>query len=161
MSALPYDFYPAVLYALEQLSQGQTKSVACDNANISIATFEQYVARDQNLQVLYIDAERRGHDAMADALLHPDNNSTYGQTNPQMAKVVSDNIKWFLSKKDGKRFGDKIEIKHEFTMDRAITDAIDAGKRRVHAAHTIEHIPDEVMDVVVETVEDELAELLR
>lgn len=171
--ALPYDFYPAVLYALDKMGQGETRTRACDQANINIATFENYLKNDPKLQMLAIEAERRGYDAMADALLRPDNHETYGQTNPQMAKVVSDNIKWFLSRKDPKRFGEKIEIKHELTLDRAITDAMNAARRRVQD-RTIEHddvdmptppmliegVVDDVIDVLTE--DDELmAELLR
>ena len=87
---------------------------------------------------MLVNATQRGHDAMAEALLHPDNNAVYGQPNPQMAKVVSDNIKWYLAKADTKRFGDKIEVRHEITLDRAITDAMDAARKRA-VGYEIEH----------------------
>lgn len=172
--SLTYDYYPAVLYAINEISQGRTKTYACDAANISIPTFEEYVARDPSLQTMYIDAERRGYDAMADALLTINRvevngkDNLYGETNPQMAKVVSDNIKWLLSKRRTKDYGDKLEIKHEITLDRAIVDALHAARARA-TSRTIEHedtapkLIEAVSNVVVEDVEDEdaiLAELL-
>lgn len=116
--------------------------MACDQANIDIATFETYVRNDQTLQAMYIDAERRGYDALADALLEPMTHKVYGESNPQAAKVVSDNIKWLLGKRDQKRFGEKIEIKHEITLDRAITEAMDAARKRA-MGHAVELSTDE------------------
>lgn len=127
---LPYDYYPAVLYALDVISQGDTITEACDQANISVKTFEDYTRRDENLQELRLDAERRGHDALSEALIHIDNHRIHGQSDPKMAKVISDNIKWLLGKKDPKRFGDRIEIKHEMTLDVAITTALEAARQR-------------------------------
>lgn len=173
MSSVPYDYVPAVLYAIDKISQGMSPTAACDEANIKIATFEAYVKRDPTLQELYVDAERRGYDAMADALLRPQHHTLYGETNPQMAKVVSDNIKWYLSKKKPKEYGERIEIKHEITLDRAITDAMDKARQRVLERPTIDVEYEEietppkmiegVVNSVVQTVaEDEaiLAELL-
>lgn len=136
----PYDYYPAVLYAIDKISQGMSKTQACDKANINIPTFEKYVKEDQQLTMLLVDAERRGYDALADALLQPGNHLLYGETNPQMAKVMSDNIKWLLSKRRPKEFGDRIEIKHEISLDRAITDAMDAARQRA-TSRTLELSP--------------------
>lgn len=169
--ALPYDQYPAVLQAITLISQGNTKTKACDTALVSIAVFERRVSEDPTLQALYLEAEQRGRDAMADALLSPDNHKLYGQTNPQMAKVMSDNIKWFLAKKDPKSYGERIEVKHEITLDRAITDAMDRAKARMHG-EVIDVTPSKttpaqlthsvVSNVVVTVSEDDeiMAELL-
>lgn len=160
--SVPYDFYPAVLYAIDKISQGYTHTKACAEANISVATFNSYVRKDTQLQDMLMDADQQGYDAMADALLSPDNHLLYGQTNPQMAKVMSDNIKWVLARRDNKRFGDKMEVKHEFTMDRAITDAIDAARQRVHASTPIdvvdaefEVLPPPAAPIAVQSEEDE------
>lgn len=126
----PYDYYPAVLYALDLISQGHTPTQACDASNLPIPTFEAYIKRDPALQALYADAERRGHDALADALVNIDNHRIHGQSDARMAKVISDNIKWLLSKRDQKRFGERIEVKHELTMDRAIVQALEAARNR-------------------------------
>lgn len=125
-----YDYYPAVLYAIDQISQGRTKTAACDASNISISTFDKYIAENGELKDLLTEAEQRGFDAMADALLQPHNHKTYGMTDPKMAKIMSDNIKWLLSKRAQKVYGDKLEVKHEITLDRAVVDALSRAKDR-------------------------------
>lgn len=128
--SLPYDYYPAVLYAIGLISQGATKTRACDESNIKIPTFEEYVNRHSELQELLVDAERRGYDAMADALLEIDNHSLYGQSDPKMAKIISDNIKFLLAKKRPKEYGDRVQVDVNITADKAITEALLAGKKR-------------------------------
>lgn len=153
-----YDIYPRVVNAIEQFSRGLTLTRACDAAGVPIPTFEKYVKADKNLQDLFADAERRGYDAMADALLRiDDENTEYGRGNPAMAKIQSDNIKWLLSKRDNKRFGEKVEIKHEISLDRAITDALENARSRV-ANKTLP--PPDTIDVEFELV-DEDAEIMR
>lgn len=128
--SLTYDYYPAVLYALGEIGQGRTLTDACDLANINVTIFDRYVKQDTELQAMYEEVVQRGNDAMADALVNIDNHKIHGQSNPQMAKIISDNIKWVLSKRDSKRFGERIEVKHELTLDRAILTALEAAKQR-------------------------------
>lgn len=156
--SLPYDYYPAVLYAINEFGQGRTLTEACDLANIEIPTFKKYVDNDPTLQDLYAEAEVRSYDAMADALVNIDNHKIHGQSDSRMAKVISENIKWVLSRRDPKRFGERIEVKHEVTMDRAITDALNAARSR--SATVIEHKPVVEDAVYVEDDDEILRELL-
>lgn len=150
--SIPYDYYPAVLYAINVISQGETKTSACDQANISIGTFEQYLKNDKYLREMYDDAERRGYDAMADALVNIDNHRVHGQSDPKMAKVISDNIKWLLSKRKHKEYGDRVEINHTMTMDAAITSALEAARNRTAA---IEDATSALIDVTPSYVSDD------
>lgn len=129
--SLPYDYYPAVLYAIEQVGQGRSMTEACGMANISIPTFKRYTQANKDLGDMFIEAEQQGHDAMADALLRIDNNPIYGTTDPKMAKIFSDNIKWFLAKKRPDVYGEKVTINQNVSVDVAITTALDAARRRV------------------------------
>lgn len=153
-----YDYYPLVLKALELISQGQVVTRSCDQAGIAVATFEAYVARDPNLQQMRVEAERRGHDALADALINIDNHRIHGHSDPKMAKVVSDNIKWFLSKKDTKRFGDKVEVTHTLTADRAIVDALNAARARV--TQIASPVVEDAIFEVITPEDEEIAALL-
>ena len=128
--SISYDYYPAILYAIGRIGLGRTRTRACDEANITVATFDSYVNRHPELQELLREEEQRGYDAMAEALLQPDNHGLYGHSDPKMAKVQSDNLKWFLAKKKPKEYGEKITIDHNITADKAITDALLAGRRR-------------------------------
>lgn len=155
--ALPYDYYPAVLYALELLSQGHTLTAACDQSNLPVSTFYNYVRKDELLNGLYVEASQRGNDAMADALINIDNHKVHGQSDPKMAKVISDNIKWVLSKRDPKNFGDRVQVDHSVTVDVAITTALDAARRRVPVADQSDVIDAEL----VPEFEDEDAAIMR
>lgn len=157
--SISYDVYPRVLDALEHISQGRTTTDACDRAGLSVYQFDNYVNRDPDLQAMRQEAEHRGHDALADALINIDNHRIHGSTDPKMAKVISENIKWFLAKKDTKRFGDKVEIQHSVTLDRAIVDVLTAARSRVAALPS----PNNVVDAEFVTIEedDEIAAMLR
>jgi len=153
--SLVYDYYNAVLYVIDQIGQGRTLTAACDMVRLSIPAFKKYVNDDETLTELYEDALQRGNDALMDALLDVDTHAIYGNTDSKMAKVQSDNIKWVLAKRDPGRFGDKIEIKHEVSLDRAITDALVMAKQRSVAALPA---PSQIEDAVLV---DEDAELLH
>lgn len=156
----PYDYYPVILHIIDQISQGHTRTGACDSNGIRIPLFEQYVKNDPQLTELLMEAETRGYDAMADALLRIDNHGIYGCSDPKMAKVISDNIKWLLSKRKSKEYGERITINHNLTADKAITDALTAGKNRALLAQ--ENVVDAVFEEVREQSEEEiLAEILR
>ena len=153
--ALPYDYYPAVLYAIDLISQGNTLTEACDQSNLPISTFHNYIKRDENLHAMYVEADQRGSDAMADALVNIDNHRVHGQSDPKMAKVISDNIKWVLSKRKPKEYGDRVQVDHSVTVDVAITTALDAARRRVPIADQSEVIDAEVV------YSEEDAEIMR
>lgn len=157
--SLPYDYYPLVLNTIDLISQGYLRTHACDQLGLRIATFEHYVKNDAQLQELLHEAETRGYDALADALLRIDNHALYGQSDPKMAKVISDNIKFLLSKRRPKEYGERITITHNITADKAITDALTAGKHRALAAQQHGTIID-VTPVVEQTDEEIMAEIL-
>lgn len=146
--SLPYDYYGLVIKAIDLIGDGQTRSRACKTVGISVSAFASYIKNDQTIERMYLEALERGEQALADAILQPDNHELYGHTNPAMAKVMSDNIKWLLSKRNPKVYGDKIEVKHEITLDRAITDAMDRAKQRAIQQLVIEHSADEIVDVL-------------
>lgn len=154
---LPYNYLPAVMYAIDLIGQGHTLTAACDASNISVPTFWSYVNKTPELQTAHADAVQRGADAMADALVNIDNHRIHGQSNPQMAKVVSDNIKWLLARRDPHKYGDRVTVDHNVTVDVAITTALNAARRRTDA---VSQIDNQAEDAVVLEDEDEDAALL-
>lgn len=159
MTQLTYDYYPAILYAIDLISQGKTRTTACDEANITIAVFENYTKGDKQLQDLLVEAETRGYDAMCDLLMSIDNHKTMGRSDAKMAKVISDNIKWILERRRPKQFGARLDVNHTITADRAILDALSAARSRttVHAL-TDQSIPDADF---IDVTPDEDAALLQ
>lgn len=151
--SLPYDYYPAVLFAMNLLSQGDTLTSACDKANITVATYRSYIGRDKQLAEMHEEHEQRGYDAMADLLLNVDNHATRGRTDPKMAAVISKNIMWYLEKKKPKEYGQRVQIDQSVTLDITITQALNAAKQRtgqVIEAEVVEAIPQLHADTEVE-----------
>lgn len=149
---MTYDYFPLVCQAIEFISQGETKTAACDKVRIKLGTFDHYIKNSVELQELFEEAKQRGYDAMADALLDPDGHGIYGRTDPKLAKVVSDNIKWILDKRDAARFGTKVQVQHTLTADRAIIDALTAGR---HRASQIAYDPDVIDATPIPLTEDD------
>ena len=147
--SLPMDVYPAVMRALTLISQGRTKTSACDDAQISTSVFDRHVRGTPELAQMYEEAEQRGMDTLADILLEIDSNDQYGSSDPKVQKVMSDNIKWYLSRKRPKQYGDKVTIEHSITADKAIIDALERGKARA-----IGQVVEDVAYTVVEEFVD-------
>jgi len=156
---LPYDQLPLVMQAIEYLSVGHTETQSCDYAGIGVGAFKNYIKHNDELQSLYQEAMQRGYDAMAEALLSPDNHAIYGHSDPKMAKVQSDNIKWFLEKRKPKEYGQRVEVNHHITADKAITQALAAARQRA-----LPDLTNEVIDVIpvrVQSDEEIMAELFE
>lgn len=141
-----YDYYPKVLEVINEVGQGRTVTDACDRVGIEVVTFRSYVDREPTIKALFVDAEQRSYDAMADALINIDNHKIHGQSDAKMAKVISDNIKWVLAKRRPKDFGERIEIKHEHTVDIAITSRLNAARQRLGGFGHVEVIEAEVVE---------------
>lgn len=119
-----------VMTVLSHMATGQTKSRACLEAGITVATFNKYARENQQIAELLDEAEDQGYDVLAEALLHIDTDPIYGTTDPQKMKVISDNIKWFLSKRRPKKYGEKLQIENTLTVDQTIVDMLMRGRDR-------------------------------
>ena len=51
-----------------------------------------------------------------------------------MASVLSSNIKWYLAKKDPKRFGERVTVEHDVKVDVTITQALNRARQRTQIA---------------------------
>lgn len=140
--ATAYEQYAAVLYAIEKISQGYTPTKAVDEANIPWATFKKYTTEDPTLAAMLDEADQRGADAMADALLTLGHkNNPYSCTDPKEQKVISDNIKWLLSRRHNRKYGEKVEVKVEATVQHVIVEQLEAARQRSYAAITEQRLP--------------------
>jgi hypothetical protein len=128
--SLIYETYAKTLDAIGLIGQGHTFTSACDLAGVSIPAFHKCIKENEDLAGALDEAQTRGNDAMADALIDIDNHKVYGTTDPKLAKVRSDNIKWVLARRDSKRFGDKVEVTHNVNVDVAITSRLNEARNR-------------------------------
>lgn len=162
--ATAVEIYPAVLKAIDLISQGYMKTWACDECAISTTTFDKYVNADRQLGDLANEAEQRGYHSLADALVNI-NTSKHGTSDPKMAAILSKNIQWLLSRRLPKQYGERVTVEHTITADRAITEALTRGKERVLASAIIEgaavDITRRALPAPVQEAIDEDAELAK
>lgn len=140
-----YQMYAAVLYACDRIAEGCTPTEACRRANISYAQFDHACKNAVELGMAHDVAAQRGSDVLADLLVHifDPNYPTVYEPDPQKARIKSENIKWLLSRRFNKRYGDRMEITAEITVSHVITSQLDAAKQRLLAAAS-EQILDDV-----------------
>lgn len=159
--ALTTEIYPRVMHALSLLSQGYTLTRACDTAGISAGTLQKHVANVPELQEAYGEAEQRGYDTLADILLEIHVHPYYGTTSDAKAKLISDNIKWYLARKRPSQYGDRTIVETHITADKAIVEALARGRERAENG-TIEDATYKVIEnkVSEQLVPDELKPFL-
>lgn len=122
--------YPNIMRVLTLLSQGHSITKACDACNISASQFHKHIHSQPDLEELFLDAEQRGFDTMADALLEIFTHPLYGESDDKKAKVISENIKWYLAKKKPSSYGDRQIVETHITADKAIVEALSRGRER-------------------------------
>lgn len=144
-----YDTYPAVMKVLSLMSEGRSVSSSCDEVGITVPAFRSVIDSDPVFVSMYDEAVTRGHDALADALLEIDRHPHYGSSDTKQQKVTSDNIKWVLSKRDSKRFGERVAVDVNVTADRAIVEALSRRRSRSEQRQI-----SEIIDVTPTTVVD-------
>lgn len=134
-----YEYYSACLYAIERIAEGKTPTDACRQANLPYRVFARMCKEDTELAELRDEAEQVGHDVLADSLLNLDDpSSPYNSTDEKKQKILSDNIKWVLARRNQKRYGERIEVKQEVTIAHVITSQLEQARVRAQlaAAHT-------------------------
>lgn len=127
---LPYDTYPAVIKAITAISEGKTETRACLDAGLSVRVLRATIDKNDQLRDLYNEAQVLGYDRMAEILLEIDRDPHYGQADPKMAKVISDNIKWLLEKRKPKEYGVRVQHDVNLTADHAVIEALARGRAR-------------------------------
>jgi terminase small subunit-like protein len=130
-----YDYYNAALYAIDRIAEGKLPTHALRDARLPWRKFNEMIEADTELAKLLDEATERGSDTLADLLLtldSPDN--PYFTTDPKAQKVISDNIKWVLSRRFNKKYGDKVEIKVEATVEHVIVSQLEGARQRAQTA---------------------------
>lgn len=146
-----------IMYVFQLMEAGYTVTRACEKAQTTWATVKKHIDQSVELQEMYTNAEQRGIDTLADVLLDIEGHAIYGTTDKDKQKIRSDNIKWYISRKRPKQYGDRVVVENTITMDRVVLDALERGKQRALAGGpVVEAIVHRVSEDVVEAVvEDE------
>lgn len=127
---LPYDIYPLVIKAITAISEGKTETRACLDNGITVRVLRSTLEKNDQLRELYQEAQVLGYDRMAEILLEIDRDPHYGQSDPKMARVISDNIKWLLEKRKPKEYGARVQHDVTISADHAVIEALARGRAR-------------------------------
>lgn len=90
-------------------------------------TFNEYLAKYPDFKAEFESARSCGVDELADTLL--DLPEKYGHTNFALARVHSDNIKWYCAKRKPSTYGERVQVDLNAIVD--VGAAIAEAKRRV------------------------------
>jgi hypothetical protein len=98
---------------LELVADGVTVTEACQRLNIARANFYRDCKRIPDLNEAFRLAQEIGCEAQADTLLTINTKVR----DALMAKVVSENLRWLLSKRSTAKFGDAVGAKDNTNND--------------------------------------------
>ena len=116
------------MFVLDEIRNGHTLTQACKRQHISRQTVIGLMERDTTLRKMVLDAVAESEDMMADILINIDEY----HADPKMAKVISDNIKWLLSRRRATDYGDRMVVEQKSTsQDEAILSALAEAIKRI------------------------------
>jgi len=120
-----------VWQVLDLIAQGYSVSRACRTVKLSNETLYATKKRYPGIEAAYDSAQRQACDALVDALLDINDHPIYGKGDAQDKKLMSDNIKWVLARKDRARFGTQTQHDAQANAQKAehITSALQRAKK--------------------------------
>ena len=121
----PPDVQPDEAKILDLLANGQTLAKACDSVGLSTGQFMQRLPSRTSLATAFVCARDAGAEVLADSLL----GLTDTEADVNRARLKSDNIKWILSRRHAAKFGDRIDVNVNTTID--LTGAITEARNRL------------------------------
>lgn len=98
----------------ERIANGESLRAICrDDKMPTFATVFNWMHEDETLFEQYTRA--RGISAFGDSDMLQDiaEKTLRGEIDPAAARAASDNIKWNAGRKNGKYFGDKLDVDHK------------------------------------------------
>ena len=110
---------------LDLLANGQTLAKSCESVGLSTGQFMQRLPSRTSLAHAFICARDAGAEVLADSLL----GLTDTEADVNRARLKSDNIKWILSRRHAAKFGDRIDVNVNATVD--LTSAISEARNRL------------------------------
>lgn len=147
------DRYSTVMLIIDRIATGRTLTRSCQEYGVSVANFNRWM-RDapEEIKELYVEAQQVSYDTMAEALVNIQTDAVYGTEDARMANVISGNIKWLLSKRRQREYGEKLTVEHNITADKAITEALDRAKERFKSGVTLDLVAKDVTEEAVKQI---------
>lgn len=118
--------------ALKSLSEGLNLRHSLKQSNLTPEKFFKALEQSEELRIQYNSIVEAQTHNLADQLLEiPDK-----YDDVQRAKLKSDNIKWLISRRNRKAYGDKLEVDHNHNVD--IRAALDSATARLKEVEEID-----------------------
>jgi len=117
------EFFEA--YMLELIATGATIKESCEQLQRSNSYLIDYRHEFPDFDQKYKRARENGLDMLGDSLMEVNRI----ERDPQRARILSDNIKWYLSKHRREVYGDKVDI--NVNQKVSITSALAEAKGRL------------------------------
>jgi len=116
---------------LESIRRGDSLRAACREAGIGASTFLDWVGDDKELAEQYTRARETGADAEFERLLEmadaePERTERGVDSGwVQWQRMRVDTMKWALSKKAPRKYGERLDLKHSGNVGLQINIAVD------------------------------------
>ena len=127
---LPHEIVPKIMRCFDLIRQGRSPTASARDCLITWGTVRRYCDKDDDLRSMMLEAIQEGQDTLADILLEIDRDPHYGQSDPAMAKIISENIKWLLARRRPQEYGDRQTVDVNLKADAVILAALNAAKLR-------------------------------
>jgi hypothetical protein len=98
---------------LDRIAEGYTITEACAEFDVDPRAFLKDRKAHPDLQAAFVIAQEVGAEAQADTLY----NIHQRVRDPLMARVVSENRRWLLSKRVAATYGDKLQVETQHNAD--------------------------------------------
>lgn len=125
-SRKPYDLVESEIeLALDLAAEGRSIQYIAKALGLHVSTFGRYRDRNPEFAALFTRAREDGYDALADQLLE----IAEDVDDVQRGRLKSDNLKWLISKRKPKEYGEKIDV--NMTGQVSVKSALDEARNRI------------------------------
>ncbi|UDL89831.1 hypothetical protein LGH82_33160 [Mesorhizobium sp. PAMC28654] len=145
-SLINFSAYTAVL---DRISEGTTITEACAEFDIDPRAFLRDRKGNPDLQLAFSIAEEVGAEAQADTLF----NIHLRVRDPLMARVVSENRRWLLSKRVATTYGDKLTVETQHNAD--LTSILKEAISRIPRPSSDQQITIDAKNVTISDIFDD------
>lgn len=130
----PSKFTPELFARIcERLSRGETLTAICrDDGMPAVRTVNEWTETSAELSASFARARAEGFDSIADEAI-----TIADATDPEMvncARLQVDTRKWLLARWDPKRYGDRMQIDADVTVEKLSDADLDAKLAKLQAA---------------------------
>lgn len=115
--------------------EGALPKQACRIVGVSLKKFNDQLKIDEHFRSIIKIAREAGYDALADDLI----TITEREPDVMKARLISENTRWYLSKRRAALYGDKVEVNLGMSPD--LSAAMSAARSRLGSVRSVSPLP--------------------